>query len=252
MIQYKEFLDYIKQTDSQPKNPPHKRLSKKQFYKLLERNPLPLITNSYDETVTLNRTQVVWFPQCKKPLPLKEVMKLREKYFPNPYPKEPITRNLPAQGSTSCMHPEHVPYYLKGRVQGTPANTDWRLYERIKKRSRGLIPASRAPKAFIEYNPEEHHDILVEYLVDAWYRHHPLDFPYLPHQFDGTPNFAINKDDTWYLFHGYKLWLELISDASDWYHKIMEFEKGIDSLRCRDVIEMEEMDILKMKDYDKL
>ena len=80
------------------------------------------------------------------------------------------------------------------------------------------------PKAYIEYNSEEHHDMLVEYLVDAWIRHQPLDFPYLPHQFDGTPNFAINKDDTWYLFHWNKLWLEMNSDASDRYYEIMSSE----------------------------
>lgn len=147
-------------------------------------------------------------------------------------------------------------YWSKGQtefqMQGTPANTDWRLCERMKEISRGLRPASRAPKAYIEYNPEEHHDMLVEYLVDAWIRHQPLDFPYLPHQFDGTPNFAINKDDTWYLFHGNKLWLELTSDASNRYHEIMSSEEALDSLRCRDMIGMEEMDILKMKDYDTL
>lgn len=94
-------MDYLKQTDSQPKNPPRKRLSKKQFYELLERDPSPLITNVYDEIETLNDKQVIWFSLCKEPLPLNEVMTLRKKYFPNLYPKEPITRKLPAQGSTS-------------------------------------------------------------------------------------------------------------------------------------------------------
>ena len=101
MIQYKEFLDYIKQTDSHPKNPPHKRLSKKQFYELLERDPSPLITNSFDERVTLNHTELIWFPQCKKPLPLKEVIKLREKYYPNLFKRPSIIDNFPIQGTTS-------------------------------------------------------------------------------------------------------------------------------------------------------
>ena len=91
----------LNEVDSQPKDPPHKRLSKMQFYELLERNPSPLITNSSDERVTMNHTELLWFPQCKKPFPVKEVMELRKKYFPNLYPKEPITRNLPTQGTTS-------------------------------------------------------------------------------------------------------------------------------------------------------
>lgn len=95
------FLDEAAKIDSQPKNSPHKRLSKKEFYKLLERDPSPLITIPFDEKVTLNHTELIWFSQCKKPIPLKEVMKLRKKYFPYLYSKEPITRELPAQGTTS-------------------------------------------------------------------------------------------------------------------------------------------------------
>ena len=100
-LNMKIYNELLAEIDSRPKNPPQKRLSKKQFYKLLERDPYPLITNPFDERVTLNHTELIWFSQCKKPIPLKEVIKLREKYFPNLYPKESITRNLPSQGSTA-------------------------------------------------------------------------------------------------------------------------------------------------------
>lgn len=83
MIQYKEFLDYFKQTDSQPKNPPRKRLSKKQFYELVKKEPWHLYTNVYDETEDRNCGKVIWLPLCKEPLPLEEVMRLRELYKKN-------------------------------------------------------------------------------------------------------------------------------------------------------------------------
>lgn len=100
-LNMKIYNELLAEIDSRPKNPPQKRLSKKQFYKLLERCPTPLITTPFDDVVILNHTELLWFPQCKKPFPVKEVMELRKKYFPNLYPKEPITRNLPAQGTTS-------------------------------------------------------------------------------------------------------------------------------------------------------
>lgn len=106
-LNMKIYNELFAEIDSRPKNPPQKRLSKKQFYELLERFPYILITASFDEKVTMNNTELIWFPQCKKPIPLKEVMKLREKYFPNLYPQEPITRNLPSQGTTA--HTYHLP-----------------------------------------------------------------------------------------------------------------------------------------------
>lgn len=108
------FFDETAKKDSQPKNPPRKKLSKKQFYKLLERCPSPLITNPLDERVTMNHTELIWFSQCKKPIPLKEVMALRKKYYPDLFKKPSVLDNLPAQGGTSYMHPERTPYYLRG------------------------------------------------------------------------------------------------------------------------------------------
>ena len=52
---YKKFIAEI---DSQPKNPPQKRLSKKEFYKLLERDPSPLITNPFDEKSNIESYRV--------------------------------------------------------------------------------------------------------------------------------------------------------------------------------------------------
>ena len=82
-LNMKIYNELIAEIDSKPKNPPRKRLSKKEFYKLLERDHSPLITNPFDERVTMNHTELIWLSQCKKPIPLKEVTKLREKYFPN-------------------------------------------------------------------------------------------------------------------------------------------------------------------------
>ena len=107
----KMYNEIVAELDYRPKNPPQKRLSKKQFYELLERFPYILIPDSDDEKVTMNNTELIWFSQCKKPIPLKEVMKLREKYFPNLYPKEPITRKLPSQGSTART------YFLPGKLK---------------------------------------------------------------------------------------------------------------------------------------
>lgn len=103
-LNMKIYNELLAEIDSRPKNPPQKRLSKKQFYELLERCPSPLITNSFEERVTMNHTELIWFSQCKKPIPVKEVMKLREKYFPNLFKRPSILDNLPAQGRTLCTY----------------------------------------------------------------------------------------------------------------------------------------------------
>ena len=103
-LNMKIYNELLAEIDSQTKNPPQKRLSKKQFYKLLERNPTPLITTTFDDVVILNHTELLWFPQCKKPFPIKEVMELKKKYFPNLFKRPSILDNLPAQGTTSTTY----------------------------------------------------------------------------------------------------------------------------------------------------
>lgn len=77
---YNELLSEI---DSRPKNPPQKRLSKKEFYKLVEKEPWHLFTNVYDEIEERNSGKVIWLPLCEEPLPLEEIMELREQYKKN-------------------------------------------------------------------------------------------------------------------------------------------------------------------------
>ena len=79
----KIYNELIAEINSRPKTPPQKRLSKKEFYKLVEKEPLHLFMDGFDEREERNSGKVVWFPLCEEPFPLEEVMKLREKYFLN-------------------------------------------------------------------------------------------------------------------------------------------------------------------------
>lgn len=80
---YKEWTDLLAQTDSQPKNPPFRKLSKKQFYELVKKEPWHLFSNVYDDVEDRNDGKVIWMPLCKEPLPLEEIMELREQYKKN-------------------------------------------------------------------------------------------------------------------------------------------------------------------------
>lgn len=79
----KKYNELLAETDSQPKNLPVEKLAKEEFYKLLEEQPWHLYANVYDETEDRNCGKVIWLPLCKEPLPLEEVMKLRELYKKN-------------------------------------------------------------------------------------------------------------------------------------------------------------------------
>lgn len=79
----KIYNELIAEINSRPKSPPRKLLSKKQFYKLLEKEPWHLFTDVFDEREERNSGKVIWFPLCEEPLPLEEVMELREQYMKN-------------------------------------------------------------------------------------------------------------------------------------------------------------------------
>lgn len=79
----KIYNELLAETDSRPKNPPLKRISKEEFYKLVEKEPWHLFTNVYDEIEERNSGKVIWLSLCEEPLPLEEVMELREQYKKN-------------------------------------------------------------------------------------------------------------------------------------------------------------------------
>ena len=68
------FFDNLKKIEAQPKNPPLQRLSKKEFYELVKKEPWHLYTSVYDEVETLNGMKVIWLPLCEEPLPLEEII----------------------------------------------------------------------------------------------------------------------------------------------------------------------------------
>lgn len=82
-LNMKIYNQLLAETDSRPKNPPQKLLSKKQFYKLVEKEPWHLFTNVYDEIEERHSGKVIFLPLCEDPLPLEKVMELREQYKKN-------------------------------------------------------------------------------------------------------------------------------------------------------------------------
>ena len=81
---YNEYMKFFAQTDSQPKIPSFRKLSKKKFYELVKKEPWHLFTNICDEVEYILGGKVIWMPLCKEPLPLEEIMELREQYMEGP------------------------------------------------------------------------------------------------------------------------------------------------------------------------
>lgn len=83
-LNMKIYNELLAQTDSQPKNPPFRKLSKKQFYELVKKEPWHLFSNVYDDVEDRNDGKVIWMPLCKEPLRLEEIMELRKQYKKSP------------------------------------------------------------------------------------------------------------------------------------------------------------------------
>ena len=83
-LNMKIYNELFAETDSRPKNPPQKRISKEEFYKLIEKEPWHLFTNVFDEREERNSGTAIWFPLCEEPFPLEEIMELREQYIKSP------------------------------------------------------------------------------------------------------------------------------------------------------------------------
>lgn len=79
-LNMKIYNELIAEINSRPKTPPQKRLSKKEFYKLLERETWHLFTDIF-ERKERNSGKIVWFSLCEEPFSLEEVMELREQYL---------------------------------------------------------------------------------------------------------------------------------------------------------------------------
>lgn len=80
-LNMKIYNELVAEINSRPKTSPQKRLSKKEFYKLVEKEPWHLFTDVFDEREERNSGKVVWFPLCEEPFSLEEVMELREQYL---------------------------------------------------------------------------------------------------------------------------------------------------------------------------
>ena len=92
------------------------------------------------------------------------------------------------------------------------------------------------------YNPELHHDTLVEYIASAMMANLELDQPLMPCQNDGNPTYALYTGEETYLFTSFESWKELYLDA---------YTTSINRMVSSDMlnnIRMDECD-LKTNDY---
>ena len=77
----------------------------------------------------------------------------------------------------------------------------------------------------IHYNPEEHHDKLVNHITEAYLAGAELDQPLMPHKNNGEPNYALCDGEEIYLFTDAKLHKQLFIDA---------FQKTVELLHSTD------------------
>lgn len=77
----------------------------------------------------------------------------------------------------------------------------------------------------IHYNPEQHHDKLVNHIAEAYLTGTELDQPLIPHKNNGEPNYALCDGEEIYLFTDAKLHKQLFIDA---FQKIVELLHSID------------------------
>lgn len=77
----------------------------------------------------------------------------------------------------------------------------------------------------IHYNPEQHHNKLVNHIAEAYLAGAELDQPLMPHKNNGEPNYALCDGEEIYLFTDTKLHKQLFIDA---------FQKTVELLHSTD------------------